>query len=150
MLYPLRKKLRCYNDMIFCSYVKAQESLIYSYNRSINGFAAKLEEEEADKLAKNPNVVSVFLNRRRELHTTNSWEYLGLESSQGVVNSGFTWVEAKYAEDTIIASLDTGVWPKSRSFSVEGVGSVPSKWRGQFQFGDHDSKKSLRNRMREA
>ncbi|KAK4275253.1 hypothetical protein QN277_018369 [Acacia crassicarpa] len=128
------------------SYVKAQESLIYSYNRNINGFAAKLEEEEADRLAKNPNVVSVFLNRRRELHTTHSWEFLGLESSQGVVNNGSAWVKAKYGEDTIIANLDTGVWPESKSFSDEGMGPVPSKWHGQCQFGDDDSKKSLCNR----
>ncbi|XP_028771539.1 subtilisin-like protease SBT5.4 [Neltuma alba] len=125
---------------------RAQQAIIYSYNRNINGFAAQLEEEEAYKLAQNPNVMSVFLNRRRELHTTRSWEFLGLESSQGKLNNDSSWAKAKYGEDTIIANLDTGVWPESKSFSDEGMGPIPSKWRGQCQFGDLRSKKSLCNR----
>lgn len=131
---------------ILGSHVRAQESIIYSYNRNINGFAAQLEEEEADQLGKNPNVVSVFLNRKRELHTTRSWEFLGLDSSEVAVKNNSAWAKARYGEDTIIANLDTGVWPESKSFNDEGIGPIPSKWHGQCQFGDVRSNKSLCNR----
>ncbi|KAM7270220.1 hypothetical protein ACFE04_029434 [Oxalis oulophora] len=117
---------------------KAQEQIFYSYNRNINGFAAMLEEEEAADIAKNPNVVSVFLNKRRQLHTTRSWEFLGLENSEGNVHSHSIWKKARFGEDVIIGNLDTGVWPESESFSDEGLGPVPTRWRGICQKGYKD------------
>ncbi|CAA2991915.1 subtilisin-like protease [Olea europaea subsp. europaea] len=44
---------------------KAKDSIIYSYKRHINGFAAVLEEEDASEIAKHPDVVSVFLDQGR-------------------------------------------------------------------------------------
>ncbi|KAG4991193.1 hypothetical protein JHK87_024650 [Glycine soja] len=64
---------------ILGSHEKAKEAIIYSYNKHINGFAAALEEEEAIDIAENPNVVSVFLSKEHKLHTTRSWEFLGLQ-----------------------------------------------------------------------
>ncbi|KAK4557311.1 hypothetical protein RGQ29_007181 [Quercus rubra] len=108
---------------------KAKEAIFYSYTRHINGFAAILNEEEAALISKHPNVVSVFLNKGRRLHTTRSWDFLGLERD-GVVPLGSIWQKARFGEDTIIGNLDTGVWPESKSFSDEGIGPIPSKWRG--------------------
>ncbi|CAK8565483.1 unnamed protein product [Lathyrus sativus] len=54
------------------SHQKAKEAMFYSYNKHINGFAAVLEVEEATKIAKHPNVVSVFENKGHELQTTRS------------------------------------------------------------------------------
>ncbi|XP_011000330.1 PREDICTED: subtilisin-like protease SBT5.4 [Populus euphratica] len=108
---------------------KAKEKIFYSYTNSINGFAAVLEEDEASALAKHPDVISVFLNKARKLHTTHSWGFLGLEKD-GVVPPSSLWKKARYGEDVIIGNLDTGVWPESKSFSDEGLGPVPSKWRG--------------------
>ncbi|GAV74779.1 Peptidase_S8 domain-containing protein/PA domain-containing protein/Inhibitor_I9 domain-containing protein, partial [Cephalotus follicularis] len=110
---------------------KAQEQIFYSYTRHINGFAAFLEEEEAVEIAKNPNVVSVFLNKGKKLHTTRSWDFLGVEKDEG--SSSSIWRNARFGEDVIIANLDTGVWPESKSFSDEGMGPVPSKWQGTCQ-----------------
>ncbi|MED6183586.1 hypothetical protein PIB30_039166 [Stylosanthes scabra] len=98
---------------------KAKEAIFYSYNKHINGFAALLEEEKAAEIAKNPIVVSVFENKGYKLMTTRSWEFLGLESSNGIVYKDSIWEKAKY-----------GVWPESMSFSDEGMGPVPTKWRG--------------------
>ncbi|KAK3184590.1 hypothetical protein Dsin_031876 [Dipteronia sinensis] len=106
-----------------------KDAIFYSYSRHINGFAAKLEEEEAVEIAKHPKVVSVFLNQGRKLHTTHSWEFLGLEN-HGRVSSNSIWKKARYGEDTIIGNLDTGVWPESKSFIDEGLGPIPSKWKG--------------------
>ncbi|XP_019158643.1 PREDICTED: subtilisin-like protease SBT5.3 isoform X2 [Ipomoea nil] len=108
----------------------ARDAIFYSYTRHINGFAAMLEEEQAAEIAKNPKVVSVFLNRARQLHTTRSWEFLGLESDGGTIQKGSIWKKARFGEDTIIGNLDSGVWPASRSFSDEGFGPIPEKWKG--------------------
>ncbi|OMO89602.1 hypothetical protein COLO4_19673 [Corchorus olitorius] len=107
----------------------AQEAIFYSYTRHINGFAANLEDEVAAKIARHPKVVSLFLNKGRKLHTTRSWEFLGLEEN-GVVPMNSVWNKARYGEDTIIGNLDTGVWPESKSFSDDGYGPIPSKWKG--------------------
>ncbi|RZB53191.1 Subtilisin-like protease isoform A [Glycine soja] len=105
---------------------KAKEAIIYSYNKHINGLAALLEEEEAADIAKNPNVVSVFLSKKHKLHTTRSWEFLGLDRN----SKNSAWQKGRFGENTIIGNIDTGVWPESKSFSDNGFGSVPSKWRG--------------------
>ncbi|XP_010443761.1 PREDICTED: subtilisin-like protease SBT5.4 [Camelina sativa] len=112
------------------SHQNAQEAIFYSYKRHINGFAAVLDETEAAEIAKHPDVVSVFLNKGRKLHTTHSWKFMLLEKN-GVVHKSSLWNKAGYGEDTIIANLDTGVWPESKSFSDEGYGAVPARWKGK-------------------
>ncbi|XP_019158641.1 PREDICTED: subtilisin-like protease SBT5.3 [Ipomoea nil] len=112
------------------SWDKARDAIFYSYTRHINGFAAMLEEEEAAEIAKNPEVISVFLNRARQLQTTRSWEFLGLEGEGGLIHDGSIWKKARFGEDTIIANLDGGVWPESKSFSDEGFGPIPNRWKG--------------------
>ncbi|XP_027337417.1 subtilisin-like protease SBT5.4 [Abrus precatorius] len=124
---------------------KAKESIFYSYRRYINGFAAVLDEDEAAEIAKHPNVVSVFLNQERKLHTTHSWEFLGLAERNGVFSQDSVWQKTK-GEDIIIGNLDTGVWPESKSFSDEGMGPVPKKWRGICQTDNNNQDKFHCNR----
>ncbi|XP_062079029.1 subtilisin-like protease SBT5.4 isoform X2 [Humulus lupulus] len=113
---------------------KAKESIFYSYNKHINGFAAILDDAEAAEIRKHPDVVSVFLSKGRKLHTTRSWEFLRLEKAGGDVPYQSLWNKARFGEDIIIANLDTGIWPESKSFSeYEGIGPIPSKWRGNCQ-----------------
>ncbi|XP_039162785.1 subtilisin-like protease SBT5.3 [Eucalyptus grandis] len=107
----------------------AKEAIFYSYTRHINGFAATFEDEVAAQIAKHPRVVSVFLNQGKKLHTTRSWEFLGLEQN-GVISSESIWKKARFGEDAIIGNLDTGVWPESKSFSDQGLGPIPPKWKG--------------------
>ncbi|XP_027329515.1 subtilisin-like protease Glyma18g48580 [Abrus precatorius] len=111
------------------SHKKAKEAVMYSYNKHINGFAALLEEEEASEIAKNPNVVSCFLSKEYKLHTTRSWDFLGLEKYGGIPADS-AWWKGKFGENTIIANLDSGVWPEHPSFIDNDYGPVPSKWRG--------------------
>ncbi|XP_057420943.1 subtilisin-like protease Glyma18g48580 [Lotus japonicus] len=71
-----------------------------------------------------------FLSKEHKLHTTRSWEFLGL-GRNGIGNGGNTaWQKGRFGENTIIGSIDTGVWPESKSFSDIGIGPVPAKWRG--------------------
>ena len=89
----------------------AMDRIIYSYTRSINGFAARLTEEEKQKLSSTEDIVSVFQSRTYQLQTTRSWDFLGFQS-----RSLPTEVEV------IVGMIDTGVWPDSPSFSDEGFG----------------------------
>ncbi|KAG1327385.1 Subtilisin-like protease [Cocos nucifera] len=114
---------------------KAQDAIFYSYTKSINGFAANLEAEEAIEISKHPGVVSVFPNRGHKLHTTHSWEFMGLEAN-GVVPEGSLWTKAKFGKDVIIGNLDTGVWPEAESFKDDDMGPIPTKWKGTCQNND--------------
>ncbi|KAK9984480.1 hypothetical protein SO802_034005 [Lithocarpus litseifolius] len=103
----------------------AKDSLLYSYGKSFNGFAAKLTDEEVEKFSEMEGVISVLANHRLNLHTTRSWDFMGFPS-KGKVGS-------PQEGDVIIGLLDTGIWPESDSFNDEGLGSPPSKWKGKCQ-----------------
>ncbi|KAK9057892.1 hypothetical protein SSX86_022731 [Deinandra increscens subsp. villosa] len=108
---------------------RADEAMIYSYNKQFNGFAAMLDEKDAATIAEHPDVVTVIQNKGRKLHTTHSWDFLKLEKN-GFVGPSSLWSKARFGENIIIANLDTGVWPESKSFSPKGYGPIPSKWKG--------------------
>uniref|UniRef100_F6HP89 Cucumisin n=1 Tax=Vitis vinifera TaxID=29760 RepID=F6HP89_VITVI len=69
-------------------------------------------------------VVSVVPNSMLELHTTRSWDFMGFTQSH---------VRDSLGGDVIIGLLDTGIWPESESFSDEGFGPPPAKWKGMCQ-----------------
>lgn len=50
---------------ILGSYEKAKDAIFYSYNRHINGFAAILEDEEAEELASEKIISICFCCLRR-------------------------------------------------------------------------------------
>ncbi|XP_074358073.1 cucumisin-like [Apium graveolens] len=106
------------------SHSLAKEALLYSYHRSFNGFAAKLADAEVAKLTAAKGVVSVFPNRKLQLHTTRSWDFLGVPRSDPLKPTGGS---------VIVGMLDTGVWPESKSFEDDGFGVPPLKWNGTCQ-----------------
>lgn len=61
----------------------------------------------------------------RQIHTTQTPRFLGLEDNSGI------WPNSDYAEDVIVGVLDTGIWPERPSFSDEGLSPVPSSWKGK-------------------
>ncbi|CAN1320748.1 unnamed protein product [Linum perenne] len=100
----------------------AKDSLVYSYGRSFNGFAAKLSPQEVEMFSKMESVISVIPNRKLHLHTTRSWEFVNFSPSKiSEVDEG----------DVIIGMLDTGIWPESESFNDEGMAPPPSNWKGE-------------------
>ncbi|XVE99672.1 hypothetical protein REPUB_Repub03eG0220100 [Reevesia pubescens] len=100
------------------------KSLLHSYHKSFNGFAAKLTKDEAEKLASMEGIVSMFPSQKKQLHTTRSWDFMGF--SQHVRRTSLE-------SDIVIRMLDTGIWPESESFSDEGFGAPPKKWKGTCQ-----------------
>ncbi|BAT85982.1 hypothetical protein VIGAN_04359000 [Vigna angularis var. angularis] len=100
------------------------KSVQQHYKRSFGGFVAKLTEEEANRLARHERVVAVFPNQKKQLHTTRSWDFIGFPLNVDRANT---------ESDVIIGVLDSGIWPESKSFSDEGFGPPPSKWKGTCQ-----------------
>ncbi|XP_024543761.1 CO(2)-response secreted protease isoform X1 [Selaginella moellendorffii] len=105
---------------------KASDSIIYSYKHSFNGFSARLTKEHAEIISRMPNVVSVFPSKTIQLHTTRSWDFLGVAPQQNEM--GFSELAGSY--DVIVGVVDTGLWPESKSFDDTGLGPVPSRWKG--------------------
>ncbi|XP_051125188.1 subtilisin-like protease SBT5.4 [Andrographis paniculata] len=124
---------------LLSSVVGREGSLIYSYRKNINGFVAILDDDEAARMRESPGVVSVFEDKGKILHTSRSWEFMRLEKN-GVIHPLSLWKRANLGEDIIIANLDTGVWPESKSFDDKGFGPIPSKWRGTCDFGGNNSR----------
>ncbi|CAI9101659.1 OLC1v1039032C1 [Oldenlandia corymbosa var. corymbosa] len=100
----------------------ARESLVYSYTKSFNAFAAKLTEDEVGHLSGMDEVVSVIPNRYRKLHTTKSWEFIGLPTTAER--------NLQVESDIIVGVFDTGITPQSESFKDHGLGHPPAKWKG--------------------
>ncbi|KAK7262797.1 hypothetical protein RJT34_30378 [Clitoria ternatea] len=112
---------------------QAQASHVYSYRHGFRGFAAKLSDEQASQISKMPGVVSVFPNSKRKLHTTHSWDFMGLLDDQTMETLGYS---IKNQENIIIGFIDTGIWPESPSFSDTDMPAVPPGWKGQCQSGE--------------
>ncbi|XP_057733916.1 subtilisin-like protease SBT4.3 [Arachis stenosperma] len=99
------------------------KSLVRSYKRSFNGFAAMLTNQQAAKLTEMEGVVSVFPSKTLQTQTTRSWDFLGLPKAP----KGHQTVET----NLVVGFLDTGVWPESESFSDKGIREpVPKHWKG--------------------
>ncbi|XP_073130818.1 subtilisin-like protease SBT4.3 [Henckelia pumila] len=111
-------------DTRFCG-----RSLIRSYSRSFNGFAAYLTHEEQEKLARKEEVVSIFPSTTFHPQTTRSWDFMGLPEN---VHRHPT-VESH----TIVGVVDTGIWPESESFSDKGFNPPPKKWKGVCKGGQN-------------
>ncbi|XP_049935917.1 subtilisin-like protease SBT3.9 [Nymphaea colorata] len=109
----------------------ALDSILYSYKHGFSGFAARLTESQARFIAELPEVVGVIPSRTHELHTTRSFEFLGLHP--GTSNNLLS--TSNYGDGVIIGLIDTGIWPESPSFNEEGLGPAPATWRGTCQAG---------------
>ncbi|KAI7737154.1 hypothetical protein M8C21_010341 [Ambrosia artemisiifolia] len=112
---------------------EAQASHLYSYKHGFRGFAARLTDDQALQISKMDGVVSVFENKRRNLHTTHSWDFIGLVGEETMVVQG---VSTKDQVNVIIGFIDTGIWPESASFSDADMPPVPAGWKGKCQSGE--------------
>ncbi|CDP16605.1 unnamed protein product [Coffea canephora] len=98
---------------------RSEDRVIHRYSNGFSGFAARLSEEEAESTARRPGVVPVFRDPYQD-------DELSISFSQQSTSIS----SALHVEDTIIGIFDTGIWPESKSFSDEGLGPIPSRWKG--------------------
>ncbi|KAL6647545.1 hypothetical protein ACP70R_014982 [Stipagrostis hirtigluma subsp. patula] len=112
-------------DQVLDDDSSASDRILYSYKRSLNGFAAHLTEQEAHRLSSMEGTVSIFPSRTHKLLTTRSWNFLGFPQMPKE--------DLPLQGEIIVGMMDTGVWPDSPSFSDEGFGPPPSRWKGSCQ-----------------
>eukprot|EP01018_Ginkgo_biloba_P000514 Gb_14510 [translate_table: standard] len=67
---------------------EAGQAVIHHYTKGFRGFSAKLTPEQASSISKMDGVVSVFESQTRYVHTTHSWNFLGV------------WPECKSFDDS--------------------------------------------------
>ncbi|KAG6409985.1 hypothetical protein SASPL_128029 [Salvia splendens] len=109
---------------------------LHIYQTVFHGFSVKLTPKLARQLQKRPEIVAIFPDRVRQLQTTRSPRFLGLSNN----NPGGLLTESDSGSNVVIGVLDTGIWPEHRSFHDEGLGPVPSNWRGECVEGDNFTK----------
>ncbi|XP_062204104.1 subtilisin-like protease SBT5.3 [Phragmites australis] len=90
----------------------------------IHGIVVHIDDVFVPLLRQLPGVLTVIPDTLIKLHTTHSWDFLGLGSDGQPTPA---WYSAGFGKDTIIGNIDTGVWPESESFKDDGL-PVPSKW----------------------
>lgn len=99
--------------------------IIYTYSNVMHGFSASLSLAELESLRNLPGFVSSHRDLPVRVDTTQTPQFLNLNSNYGA------WPTSNYGKDVIIGVVDTGVWPESKSYSDEGLGEVPSRWKGE-------------------
>ncbi|GLU00561.1 hypothetical protein SLE2022_179190 [Rubroshorea leprosula] len=107
--------------------------LLYAYDTAIFGFAAKLSLVHLESIRNMDAFVAAIPDRSMCLHTTHSYQFLGLEQGRGV------WHASNLESDVIIGVIDTGIWPEHPSFHDYGFGPVPTKWKGACESGTNFS-----------
>ncbi|KAI3449446.1 hypothetical protein Pfo_006111 [Paulownia fortunei] len=112
------------------------QDFLHVYRTVFHGFSAKLTPQQAQQLEKRPGVIAVLPDRLRRLHITRSPYFLGLSSD----NPAGLLSESDSGSNVIIGILDTGIWPERRSFHDEGLGPIPSNWRGECLEGENFTK----------
>ncbi|ESQ38498.1 hypothetical protein EUTSA_v10028448mg [Eutrema salsugineum] len=121
----------------------AHDSMVYSYRHGFSGFAAKLTKSQAKKIAGLPEVVHVTRDSFYKLKTTRTWDYLGLSAAnpKNLLN------DANMGGQIIIGVVDTGVWPESEVFNDNGIGPVPSHWKGGCESGENFTSSHCNNKL---
>ncbi|KAK7250941.1 hypothetical protein RIF29_33735 [Crotalaria pallida] len=109
--------------------VSDSAEMIYTYDNAIHGFATRLTKEQALSLESQSGILAVLPEKKYELHTTRTPQFLGLDRNADM------FPESSASSDVIIGVLDTGVWPESKSFDDTGLGPVPATWKGECETG---------------
>ncbi|KAK7367177.1 hypothetical protein VNO80_09186 [Phaseolus coccineus] len=105
--------------------VSNSQEMLYTYERAIHGFSARLTDEEVQLLRSRSDILQLMPEQMYRPLTTRTPHFLGLDKITEVVP------ESNGGSDIIVGFLDTGVWPESKSFDDAGLGPIPSKWKGK-------------------
>ena len=123
----------------------------YRFGVAFNGIAAKLTQAELQKVLSTSGVKAVTADEARQLDTSYTPRFLGLDAAGGFWSQRDGSGRALKGENVIIAHIDGGVWPENPSFSdkvdasgkpvsshlpgTQVYGAPPAKWSGVCQPG---------------
>eukprot|EP00257_Ricinus_communis_P018498 XP_015577229.2 LOW QUALITY PROTEIN: subtilisin-like protease SBT1.5 [Ricinus communis] len=108
-------------------------SIGHIYKTVFEGFSVELTPLQAQELGKRPEILGMFPEHIYQLQTTRSPEFLGLRNDSAEKAPSFL---SEFGADVIIGMLDTGIWPELYSFRDDGLGPIPSTWKGECQGGE--------------
>lgn len=115
------------------------DSLLYVYDAAYQGYAASLEPEQAEALAKQENVLGIHEDVPLKLHTTRTPHFLKVEDEFGLWGASGDIPQGTLSKngfhDVIVGLLDTGITPESKSFNDTGFPEVPKRWKGRCEMG---------------
>ncbi len=109
------------------SRVGAGAEKVYSYQYSLNGFAARMTEVQAGKMRHLPEVLHVWEDEIRPLVTNHSAEFLGLFDN----DRGLRGTLGLDGEDIVIGVMDSGIVPQHPSLEdsrQSGPSACRSSW----------------------
>ncbi|KAK2381523.1 subtilisin protease SBT1.5 [Trifolium repens] len=118
-----------------------QTHILHVYDTVFHGFSAVLTKQQAASISNHPSILAVFEDRRRQLHTTRSPQFLGLRNQRGL------WSESDYGSDVIVGVFDTGIWPERRSFYDLNLGPIPRRWKGVCESGEKFSPRNCNRKL---
>ncbi|MCH84066.1 subtilisin-like protease-like [Trifolium medium] len=107
---------------------RSEKALIHNYKHGFSGFAVRLSKSEANSIARQPGVVSVFPDPILKLHTTHSWDFLKLQTQVKIDKTLSN--SSSSSSNIVIGMLDSGIWPEAESFSDDGMNPIPPSWKG--------------------
>ncbi|RYF05100.1 MAG: S8 family peptidase, partial [Oxalobacteraceae bacterium] len=127
----------------------AAAPVTYNYSVVLNGFAAMLTDDEVRALQARSDVAQVVPDTPRQMVTTYTSSFLGLDKPDGL------WTKlggkSKAGENVIIGVVDGGVWPENPAYAdrVDANGkptfdnsgtlaydAPPANWKGYCQAGE--------------
>ncbi|KZL81768.1 subtilisin-like protease [Colletotrichum incanum] len=123
-------------------------NVLYTYQNTLNGYAAMITEHQAKALRNQPGILSVRPDQVYQLHTTRTPAFLGLENSAMLGRHTYGIGPDTYLEDRdvlngtsaesdlVLGVFDGGIWPESASFSDDGMPPVPAHWKGVCEAGE--------------
>ncbi|XP_038684238.1 subtilisin-like protease SBT1.1 [Tripterygium wilfordii] len=102
----------------------APPDLLYIYENTISGFAAKLSIKQLESLKRMDGFLFARADKIVSAHTTHTPQFLGLQFNKGL------WRASNLASDIVIGVIDGGIWPEHPSFQDSGMSAIPSRWKG--------------------
>jgi subtilisin family serine protease len=138
----------------------ANAPVTYNYSVVLNGFAAMLTDDEVRALQARTDVAAVTLDTPREVVTTYTSHFLGLDKPDGL----WTKLGGKTSagENVIIGVVDGGIWPENPAYAdrVDGdgkptfdnsgtlaYGAPPANWKGTCQAGEGFTVANCNNKL---
>ncbi|WP_343731128.1 S8 family serine peptidase [Duganella sp.] len=131
----------------------------YQYKVVLNGFSARLTDDEVRTLQTNSAVSAIRANTERHLDTSYTPTFLGLDGPGGL------WEKAggrqQAGENVVIGVIDSGIWPENPSYAdrVDSDGrptfdnsgtlaySAPLNWNGTCQSGEGFTAANCNNKL---